>query len=101
MSIDMIKNILLIFCLIGMIFCLIGIAVNVFFLIKNNNAYKNHIIIVEAIYEYCIEKNVDFALFYNMYMEDYDDTLNRFWDWGYTRILPPEQFELIKPYIKE
>lgn len=97
----MLSDILLIFCICGMIFCLIGIAVDIFFLIKNKNTYKNHIIIVDAIYEYCIEKNVDFALFYNMYIEDYDDTLNRFWDWGYTRILPPEQFELIKPYIKE
>ena len=97
----MFSDILLIFCICGTIFCIISIAVNIFFLIKNKNAYKNHIIIIEAIYEYCIEKNVDFALFSNMYIEDYDDTVNRFWDWGYTRILPPEQFELIKPYIKE
>lgn len=97
----MFSDILLIFCICGLIYCSIEIAVDIFFLIKNDNTYKNHVIIVDAIYEYCIEKNVDFALFYNMYMEDYDDTLNRFWDWGYTRILPPEQFELIKPYIKE
>lgn len=96
----MLRTILLIFCRCVIIFCLIGIAVNIFFLIKNNNAYKNHIIIIEAIYEYCREKNIDCNLFY-MSMEDYDDTVNRFWDWGYTRILPPEQFELIKPYIKE
>lgn len=33
-------------------------------------------------------------------METYVGTWSRLWDWGYTRILPEEDFELIKPYIK-
>ena len=32
-------------------------------------------------------------------MESDNKTLLRLWDWGYTRILPPEKFELIKPFI--
>lgn len=34
-------------------------------------------------------------------METYDSTLWRLWDWGYTRILPKEKFELVKPYIRD
>ncbi len=34
-------------------------------------------------------------------MESYNDTLIRFWDWGYARILPKDKYELIKPYIEE
>lgn len=31
--------------------------------------------------------------------ESYERTLFRFWDWGCTRILPPEKYEIIKPYL--
>lgn len=33
-------------------------------------------------------------------MENYVVTLWRLWDWGYTRILPKDKFEIIKPYIE-
>lgn len=33
-------------------------------------------------------------------MKDYMKTFWSFWDWGYTRILPKDKFEIIKPYIK-
>lgn len=33
-------------------------------------------------------------------LEDYDKTLWRLWDWGYTRILPKEKFDVIKPYLE-
>lgn len=33
-------------------------------------------------------------------MESYDTTMYRIWDWGYKRILPPDKFELIRPFIK-
>ena len=39
----------------------------------------------------CIEQTVK---------EPYNKTLFRFWDWGYTRIVLPEVFEKIKPYIE-
>lgn len=27
-------------------------------------------------------------------------TFYRWWDWGYTRILPKDKFEIIKPYLE-
>lgn len=31
----------------------------------------------------------------------FDKTLWRLWDWGYEHILPPEDLEKIRPFIKE
>lgn len=73
--------------------------------IKNEVTCRNHLIICNAIYEYRV-----YLIRNGMYnpnnegvtlndMEDYNVTLKRFWDWGYKRILPPEKFELIKPFI--
>ena len=31
--------------------------------------------------------------------ESYERTLYRLYDWGYTRILPADKMELIKPFI--
>lgn len=81
-------------------------------LIKNEVTCRNHIKIIDAIYEYSINSlNKDFNNWqpgqpqpWNLVdtsdMENYDATLYRFWDWGYTRILPPDKFELIRPFIK-
>lgn len=68
---------------------------------KNNNTYKNHLIIVDAIYKYCKHENLNANIQQDLYdsMKSYDDTFNCFWDWGYKNILPPEKFKLIEPYI--
>ena len=93
--------------------CIIGLAVSgtvVIYsniaLVKNEVTYRNRIIILEAIQRYHAHlfkeglfEQADLMVTH-MDMECYDDTLKRFWDWGYTRILPPEKFELIKPYIE-
>lgn len=79
------------------------LALLILMLVKNDNAFKNRGIIIEAIYEYntiMITSNkrrdkIDYAD-----MESYDDTLYRWLDWGYENILPPDKFEIIKPYIK-
>ena len=74
-------------------------------LAKNNVTYRHHYRIGCAIYAYKLqlieerrleESQVDYDD-----MENYDATLLRFWDWGPTRILPPEKYEIIKPYIME
>lgn len=86
-------------------------------LVKNEVTFRNHRLISNAIFLYtmdCIDKaykearetgkdydecckcEVDYDD-----MEDYNNTLYRLWDWGYTRILPPEKFEIIKPYIEQ
>ena len=75
-------------------------------LIKNFVTSLNHKIILDAIYEYrrnAIEMGTyDIAKMLVDYtdVEYYSITLLRIWDWGYTRILPPEKFEIIKPFIK-
>lgn len=76
---------------------------NVFLLIKNHNTFDQREIIREAIYHYaitCIEFFEKPKVAYSD-MESYERTLLRLYDFGYTRILPSEKFEIIKPYIKE
>ena len=81
----------------------IGIVIS---LVKNEFTYRNHMIIADAIYYYNLHLIKEGQ--YDIYntgvtfddMEDYDATQKRFWDWGYKRILPPEKFELIKPFVK-
>jgi hypothetical protein len=72
---------------------------------KHGNVFKNRSIILNAIFLY---KNKSIR-FYDEFgeevefadMETYDKTYKRFWDWGYKRILPPDKYEIIKPYTKE
>lgn len=70
-------------------------------LIKNEITYKNHMIITEAILVYNIDmiKNDSDSRINFEEAEDYATTFWRLWDWGYTRILPRDKFELVKPYI--
>ena len=76
------------------------------FMLKNENACKNHCIIIDVILEHHIRvlNSSDmlrhFEVDYND-AEPYGKTLFRLYDWGYTRILPKEKYEIIKPYIKE
>lgn len=68
---------------------------------KLRNASKNQIVILEAIYLYRLDHiggpfDVDYSD-----MKSVEDTYKRFWDWGYKLILPPDKYEIIKPYIKE
>jgi hypothetical protein len=82
-----------------LVFLLIALA-------KSECTYQNQMKICDAIYRYqmhLIEEGRFDEVRQNVTyddMEDYDATLKRFWDWGYTRILPPEKFELIKPFIR-
>lgn len=70
---------------------------------KSENAYQNQMKILNAILDYgseCIWSNKPILVDFDE-MESLTRTLFRFWDWGYTRILPTEKFEIIKPYIKK
>ena len=92
------KEFMLVICFAVIIFCAIAT-------VKNINTFNCHDAISEAIYKYkiaCIEGCDWDALHLVEYidMEDYDKTFLRFWDWGYTRILPQDKFKIIKPYIK-
>lgn len=80
----------------------------VFFIVldlKNTNTAKNQIRILNAITDYqddCVKKDM-YKEALNVTIqdkEDYDKTFWRLWDWGCTRILPKDKFEIIQPYIK-
>ena len=74
--------------------------------VKNEITYINSNIIIRAIRTYRhdlinnhkfdeLKTSVDYSD-----MEDSSRTFWRLWDWSYKRILPPEKFEIIKPFIK-
>ena len=86
-----------------------GTVTCIFMVLKSNATLKARIIIIEAIYKYQADRienehlcgtpvidEVDYCD-----MESYEKTLNRFYDWGYTRILPKDKFEIIKPFIEK
>ena len=96
--VDIILKVWFVILIIALIFCL-------FMMLRIPFVDHNHNAIIEAIYQYkinCIGKNKFFEMSQIEYsdMEDVGKTLFRFWDWGYTRILPKYKFEMIKPYIK-
>lgn len=81
----------------GLILCL-------YLAIKNENTFRQHIRINRAIHDYLTDcawdgKEVDLSIYDRMC--SYGSTLWRLLDWGYTNILPPEDFEKIKKYIKK
>lgn len=70
---------------------------------KINNTFKQRYRILSAMERYYSEKlhaGEEIKVFaYDL--EEFDETLNRFWDWGCKRILPPDKFEIIEPYLKK
>lgn len=70
-------------------------------LAKNDNTYRNHMIIINAIHSYIQHCIITGAIPKVDYMdeESYEKTLFRIWDWGYTRILPPDKLAIIDPFI--
>lgn len=73
----------------------------VIFGVKNWVTLMNHDKINNAIHLYvmqCLYKTKEPLVSYED-MESYESTLFRLWDWGYKRILPPEKYEIIKPFI--
>lgn len=78
----------------------------IYILLKNDNTYKNHGVIMEAIFRHNLDHLHDYdeygylaVLSYDS-MESYWKTLFRFWDWGYKNIVDKGTFEKIEPYIK-
>lgn len=92
------ETIILIVCSVA----LVGLIVLLF---KNANTLRNQTKILCAIKKYridCIKNHQyeDMDCVEYRDMETYMTTFWRLWDWGYTRILPKDKFEIIKPYIK-
>lgn len=74
-----------------------------FILVKNENTCRQRNKINKAIYHYhifCAREKIAEDVDY-VDKEHYNKTLFRLWDWGCTRILPKEKYEIIKMYIKE
>lgn len=83
--------------LIVLVLCLIGVAIA---LLKNECTAYMRMKIFDAIISYQLNRDFFGRIVSLNDMEDYDSTFYRWWDWGYTRILPPEKFKIIKPWIK-
>ena len=80
----------MIFLLVFYIVCVVifGIAsiFGIFMMVKNNNTADKRDHIINAIYIYNL-KHYNNKISYD-YMEDYETTLYRLWDWGYKNIVP-------------
>lgn len=89
-----------------MLVILIGFAVFLMILlVKNDWTFRMRMKIDDAVLAYQLDMidhhDIPSANLISVWeSEPYEKTLWRLWDWSYTRILPPEKFELIKPYIK-
>ena len=80
----------------------------IFVSIRNDVAYRNRCKIIDAIYDYGIHLLIDkddqeslikTKLIYDK-MESHNKTIMRFWDFGCKRILPKQEFDKIKDFIK-
>lgn len=77
---------------------------SVVIIFRSEVAYRNQTIIGDAVYRYSMDMiNKDMFMQREVCFNDiepFERTLFRLWDFGYTRLLPPEKFEIIKPYIE-
>lgn len=69
---------------------------------KNNNTYKNHMIILNAIAKYnwaaILEDQCDKRIKYAC-IESYYKTLFNLFDWGYKNLVPRDVYKRIEPFI--
>ena len=68
---------------------------------KAVSAGVNQMIVSDAIFAYqmdCIEEHRSFYVTYDN-KESFTETMNRWWDWGYTRILDKYSYPYVEPYI--
>ena len=90
------------------IFIVVVLFIGLFMSIRNDVAYRNRCKIIDAIYDYGtyllidkddLEAPIKTNLIYGK-MESYHKTMIRFWDFGCKRILPKQEFDKIKDFIK-
>lgn len=96
-------KVLIIVCMVLLILCGLTLIFLEILMCKNKNTCKNQIIITHAIGEYhrAMIKCGAFDKILVDYedMRDYNKTLWRIFDWGYTHILPKDKYEIIKRFI--
>lgn len=81
---------------------LAGVVYTVLLMIRNELAYKQFIRLTDAVYAYineCILQETQPVVQFSDFA-DYDDIASRVWDWSDRDILPPEKYEIIKPFLK-
>lgn len=88
-----------------MVLSIVGLTVFLFAVlleIKNQITLKHRLRINDAICAYRIDCRCNGQQPCVNYGdgESYEKTWLRLWDWGYKRILPPEKYEIIKPYLQ-
>lgn len=74
----------------------------VFYQLKTLNTKKQREKIHKAIFKYqmrYVANDETVTVFFDE-MEEHEKTLYRFWDWSCKRILPPEKFKIIEPFIE-
>ncbi len=72
--------------------------------LKNNNTYKNHIIILNAIAKHncaaILEDQCNKCIEYGC-IESYYLSLFNLFDWGYKNLVPRDVYKRIEPFIDE
>lgn len=87
---------------VALIFITLFLTISVILAAKNDRTYRLQMLFIEAVGMYQMEKLSKGEFTYEVEfddLEEYNKTLFRMWDWGYTRILPPEKLEIILPYV--
>ena len=75
---------------------------SVLYRLKIKNTKKQRDKIHKAIFKYqmrYVANEATVTVFFDE-METYEETLFRFWDWSCKRILPPDKFKIIQPFIE-
>lgn len=71
--------------------------------LRGEIAYQQHMRILYAIHAYhkdCYSRlEIPVVMLHDT--EEYRETAYRVWDWSDKGILPPEKYEIIKPFIKQ
>ena len=88
---------------LGMWLSLFGILFSLFMIIRNEFTYYNHQKIIDAISKYnhqqILHNHYDLKLDYDTNMESYSRTIWRLWDFGCKRIVTPDIYKKIEPYL--
>lgn len=86
-----------------MIVCIFVLVCCLFMLVRCENAYRNRIKIINAIFKYN-EDRINHYDYENLIsydcLEDFEKTTRRLWDFGYKRIVSEDVFRKIYGYLK-
>ena len=91
------KLLMILWVFAGLSFCFLGILI-----LRTEVVFRQQMKILIAVYRYscfCLDSDITPQVELDD-VEDFNTTFNRFWDWGYKRILTKEKYEIIKEYIK-